>query len=122
MKSEVVLCRVSFPLLTLSRSLYCRLNTAFVAVSCLMTISAALQLSLVSVREWAALFGRVHRWKRRAVRRLSRTHSIFATPEDEDLSKQHRPYLRTLSMPEDLLRTVTWKLDEQQQAMEKKDA
>lgn len=96
----------------------CSLNTAFVAVSCLMTISAALQLSLVSPREWAALFGRVDRWKKKAVRRLSRTQSMFCVDE----TAKHRPYPRTLSMPEDLLRsTVTWKMDEQG-LEEKKDA
>jgi hypothetical protein len=75
-----------------------------------MMTSAALQLSLVSAQEWAALFGRVDRWKQKAVRRLSRTQSIFAA-DDKELSELKRPYPRTLSMPEDfLLRTVKWKL------------
>lgn len=88
-------------------------------------ISAALQLSLVSGREWAALFGRVDRWKKSAVRSLSRTQSMFAV-DDNELAKHKKPYPRTLSMPEDLLRTVKWKLsaddDDDQTLQDKKDA
>jgi hypothetical protein len=101
------------------------LDTAFFAISCLMMISAALQLSLVSAREWAALFGRVDRWKQKAVRQLSRTQSMFAA-DDKELSQLKRPYPRTLSMPEDLLlRTVTRKLsggDGEKTLQDKKDA
>jgi hypothetical protein len=90
-----------------------------------MMISAALQLSLVSAREWAALFGRVDRWKQKAVRQLSRTQSMFAA-DDKELSQLKRPYPRTLSMPEDLLlRTVTRKLsggDGEKTLQDKKDA
>lgn len=40
-------------------------KTAFLAVSILMVISACLQLSLVSTREWQSIFGKVDRLKRR---------------------------------------------------------
>ena len=84
------------------------LNTAFVAVSCLMTISAALQLSLVSPREWAALFGRVDRLKQKAVRHLSRTQSMFMSCE----KPERKLYPRSLSMPEHVLGTIcSWELE-----------
>ena len=34
------------------------LKTAFVAVGCMMTVSSALQISLISHREWSSLFSR----------------------------------------------------------------
>jgi len=46
---------------------------AFAAVSCLMIVSAALQLSLVSAREWQSLFGRVSKLHRRVSRSFSFT-------------------------------------------------
>jgi hypothetical protein len=63
-------CRVRFSMLC-TVAAYFRLNSAFCAVSCLMAVSALLQLSLLSAREWASLFGRVDRWKMRAVRSFS---------------------------------------------------
>jgi len=50
-------------------------KTAFYAVSFLMVISAGLQLSLVSSREWASLFGKVDKLKRHYSRSFSRVSS-----------------------------------------------
>jgi len=72
-----------------------------------MTVSAALQLSLVSGREWAALFGRVDRLKQKAVRRLSRTQSMFTSAD----KPKRKPYPRTLSMPEEFIQHATWKVN-----------
>ena len=72
-----------------------------------MTISAALQLSLVSPREWAALFGRVDRLKRKAVRHFSRTQSMFMSFE----KPERKAYPRSLSMPEHVLGTISWELE-----------
>jgi hypothetical protein len=49
----------------------CRLQTAFKVISLLMVVAAALQLSLISKREWDSFFGRVDRLQKRASRSLS---------------------------------------------------
>eukprot|EP00548_Thalassiothrix_antarctica_P020330 CAMPEP_0194182942 /NCGR_PEP_ID=MMETSP0154-20130528/28444_1 /TAXON_ID=1049557 /ORGANISM="Thalassiothrix antarctica, Strain L6-D1" /LENGTH=668 /DNA_ID=CAMNT_0038899555 /DNA_START=39 /DNA_END=2045 /DNA_ORIENTATION=+ len=50
-------------------------KTAFYAVSALMVISAGIQLTLVSSREWASLFGKVDKLKRQYSRSISRMSS-----------------------------------------------
>jgi len=67
------------------------LTSALGAVSFLMLVSAVLQLSLVSAREWGSLFGRVDRWKKHAVRSMS-----FSTiPQEPNRRDMHR----TVSTP-----------------------
>jgi hypothetical protein len=49
----------------------------------LMVISAGLQLSLVSSREWASLFGKVDRLQRRVSRSLS-----FSVNRDDEMNRR----------------------------------
>eukprot|EP00547_Thalassionema_nitzschioides_P016568 CAMPEP_0194243818 /NCGR_PEP_ID=MMETSP0158-20130606/9710_1 /TAXON_ID=33649 /ORGANISM="Thalassionema nitzschioides, Strain L26-B" /LENGTH=655 /DNA_ID=CAMNT_0038979139 /DNA_START=123 /DNA_END=2088 /DNA_ORIENTATION=+ len=62
-------------------------KTAFLAVSILMVISAVLQLSLVSSREWDSIFGKVDHVKRRLSRSVSSTYlrsaSILKFPKEK---------------------------------------
>jgi hypothetical protein len=71
------------------------LNAAFFAVSTLMAISAVLQLSLLSAREWECLSVRVDRLKKKAARSFSFNASI------ETLDRKSYP--RAKSMPVEML-------------------
>ena len=81
-----------------------RLNAAFFAVSCLMAISAVLQLSLVSAREWASINGRVDSWKKKAVRSLS------FSAGDGMLDKKSTAFPRAKSLPHDMLQSSVGEL------------
>mmetsp|Transcript_31871 Transcript_31871/g.52555 ORF Transcript_31871/g.52555 Transcript_31871/m.52555 type:complete len:685 (+) Transcript_31871:36-2090(+) len=70
---------------------YVSFKTAFAAVALLMIISAGLQLSLISSREWDSLFGKVERLQRRVSRSLS-----FCVKR-EDVAK--RVFSRSKSTP-----------------------
>jgi hypothetical protein len=69
-----------------------------------MAISAVLQLSLVSAREWDSLNGRVDSWKKKAVR------SISFSAGDDTLNKKSAAYPRAKSMPVDMLQSSVWEL------------
>lgn len=62
------------------------LSSAFCAVSSLMIISAMLQLSLISSREWGSLFGRVAGWKKQVSRSMSFSGCPSA-PKSRDLRR-----------------------------------
>jgi MFS transporter, MFS domain-containing protein family, molybdate-anion transporter len=62
------------------------LSSAFCAVSSLMIISAMLQLSLISSREWGSLFGRVDLWKKQAARSMSFS-ALPCDPKSRDLRR-----------------------------------
>ena len=66
-----------------------------------MTVSALLQLSLVSSREWSSLFGRVDRLKEKAVRSMS-----FSAGEIHNNAR--KAYRRAQSMPQAALLTREW--------------
>jgi hypothetical protein len=70
-----------------------------------MAISAVLQLSLVSAREWESLNGRVDRWKKKAVRSFSFNAGI------DTLDKKSKRYPRTKSMPVELLAASAGEFD-----------
>ena len=53
---------------TYSNFLFIRLRTAFGIVACLMTTAAALQVSLVSKREWEGLSGRLDHFQTKTLR------------------------------------------------------
>jgi hypothetical protein len=69
-----------------------RLKSAFAAVSVLMVISAFLQLSLVSSREWASIFGKVDHLKR---------SMSFSMPRESNKNK----YQRSQSTPASMIRS-----------------
>jgi hypothetical protein len=69
-----------------------------------MAISAVLQLSLVSAREWDSLNGRVDRWKKKAVR------SFSLSAGDYTLDKKSKTRPRAKSMPSDMLQSSVWEL------------
>eukprot|EP00546_Thalassionema_frauenfeldii_P021811 CAMPEP_0178905718 /NCGR_PEP_ID=MMETSP0786-20121207/6431_1 /TAXON_ID=186022 /ORGANISM="Thalassionema frauenfeldii, Strain CCMP 1798" /LENGTH=650 /DNA_ID=CAMNT_0020577357 /DNA_START=130 /DNA_END=2082 /DNA_ORIENTATION=+ len=65
-------------------------KTAFLAVSMLMVVSAGLQLSLVSGREWESLFGKVDRVKRRLSSSVSSTYLRSASILNSSRDKLQR--------------------------------
>ena len=73
------------------------LETAFILIAGLMFISAGLQISLISKREWDSLFGRVDRLRRGAFGR-SRSFSALEVPKPT----KARFDKRSMSMPIDV--------------------
>jgi len=63
------------------------LQTAFAAISCLMMVSAIMQISLVSGREWNSLSGKVDRLQKRLSTSFS-SFSMGSTKEEQDKAMQ----------------------------------
>jgi hypothetical protein len=80
-----------------------------------MAISAVLQLSLVSAREWESLNVRVDHWKQKAVRSLSFSAGI------ETLDKTRKGYPRSNSMPVQMLSACVNELETTQGVGKKND-
>lgn len=80
-----------------------------------MAISAVLQLSLVSAREWESLNVRVDRWKKKAARSLSFNAGI------ETLGKTSKGYQRAKSMPVEMLATSAHEFETTQRVGKKND-
>ena len=81
-----------------------------------MVISAGLQLSLVSSREWASLFGKVENLKRRVSRSLSFSSLSLSKKADDNITKKNI-YHRSKSTP---LASLEW-TDESENTESKKD-